>query len=76
MIKAAELKEERVLRMLRWAVATIINPHIKKNIDPKDLIKLPSDEAKVVVDDSRMERMKAIHAKWDEKMKNKNNGKL
>lgn len=71
-IRGYEIREIGNRKMIRWAVAAVINMWAKKSIKPEDLMKF-SDEIgkKTEITKEEKERAALIDAKWAEYDKKK-----
>tara|TARA_R100000231_G_scaffold139076_1_gene119133 strand:- start:662 stop:958 length:297 start_codon:yes stop_codon:yes gene_type:complete len=54
-----EVELQTKWEIARWIGAVVINPHVKKNVQPKDLAKFPWEKKKSV---KTVEEMKKIRA--------------
>ncbi|HRG64320.1 MAG TPA: hypothetical protein PLV12_00880 [Saprospiraceae bacterium] len=68
-LRGNDKRDTESLAWLRWAVAALLQPHSKRAIDPKSLIKLPIDDLEknkvVVKDENKWRQMEETFKQWD-----------
>jgi hypothetical protein len=67
-LRGNDKRDTESLAWLRWAVAALLQPHSKRAIDPKSLIKLPIDDLikkAPMRDEEKWRKMEETFKKWD-----------